>query len=108
MAGNRNSGRRRSVETLLRDAGMSTRLATVALRRAATEHQAEARRHQEKGRALTDVLSALCDLEGDIDRAVAEMQRHTDPTPPAAVVSIDRRRGERRTAPTPTPQAMAA
>jgi len=101
MAGNRNSGRRRSVETLLRDAGMSTRLASDALRRAAVEHQAE-------GRAIVAAFAALRDLDGDIDRVVAEIQRHTDPTPPAGVISIDRRRGERRATPAPAPRAVAA
>jgi len=68
MAGNRNSGRRRSVETLLRDAGMDARLVQEACRAAAAGHR-------DLGRTLLSIHEQAQQNQRSIDDALAELRR---------------------------------
>lgn len=68
MPGTHRSGRRPSVETLLRDAGMNARLTQEACRAAAAEHR-------DIGRALTAVYEQAERAHRSVEDALAELRR---------------------------------
>ncbi|MEQ8834247.1 MAG: hypothetical protein RIB67_07355 [Miltoncostaeaceae bacterium] len=68
MAGNSRSGRRPSVETLLRDAGMSARLSIEACSRAKSSHD-------EQGRMIDAALQTAHEVLARADSALVEHRR---------------------------------